>query len=317
LLFVATLFYQGNIMTKKVEIICHSKHLMYETEIATVTFLGFPYRCIQELATHRTNHPSAIANTSDSFDTTSDDQLVSINPFTENISRNSESSRAVPTPMLIERIMSDPYIPQWRKAQKGMQGGDQLSPSDRKELRDSWLKHRDNCVALAEAYYQMGVCKQDISALLLPFMRVDIIATGSGKAWQNFIKLRAHQDAHPDFANYAYELADLLQSSKPEILEPGEWHVPYGKEVLGTLGTTQSILAYSTIKCARFSYKGALSNVKLDLPEIHAKARKMFVDGHMSPFEHQVKCVLHQPYYDYKTLQKGWRNQRTLTEYPV
>lgn len=304
-------------MTKKVEIICHSKHALYGNDVATVTFLGFPYRCIQELATHRTNHPSAIANSADSFDIArSDDQLVSINPFTDKISRNSESSRAVPTPMLIERVMSDPYIPQWRSAQKGMQGGEQLPIGDRKALRDSWLRHRDNCVALAEAYYQMGVCKQDISALLLPFMRVDIIATGSGKAWSNFIKLRAHQDAHPDFANYAYDLADLLLTSKPQILEPGEWHIPYGKEVSNKLFDTQDLLKYSALKCARFSYKGTLSKIELNKNEIVIKANKLITDGHMSPFEHQVKAVECQPRDNYRTLEWGWFNQRTLIEYP-
>ena len=307
-------------MTKEVEIICHSKHSQYQTEVATVTFLAFPYRCIQELATHRTIHPSAIAGEEWQLvdtDYEAETQLVSINPFTENISRNSESSRAVPTPMLIERIMSDPYIPQWRKAQKGMQGGEQLCPGDRKKLRDSWLKHRDDCVALAEAFYLMGVCKQDISALLLPFMRVDIIATGSGMAWQNFIRLRAHQDAHPDFADYAYELEYLLQRSKPQILEPGEWHVPYGKEVTHKLFDTQAILKYSALKCARFSYKGALSKIELSVRDIVAKADKLLTDGHLSPFEHQAKAVEYHSRHNYRTLEMGWFNQRTLTEYPV
>lgn len=297
-------------MTKKVEVVCHSKHSMYGTEVATVTFSDFPYRCIQELATHRTNHPMAIASNDSS------DQLVSINPFTEDISRNSESSRAVPTPQLLERVMTNPYIPQWRAAQKGMQGGDQLNIRDRKALNKSWLEHRDNCVKLAEAYYQMGVCKQDISALLLPFMRIDIIATGSGKAWQNFIKLRAEQSAHPDFAAYAYELADLLQSSTPELLEPGEWHIPYGKEVINKIYFTQDILDYSVIRCARFSYKGALAKIDLGKTDINAKAKKLRDDGHMSPFEHQVKCVAHDTFIhrDYKTLEKGWINQRTVIE---
>lgn len=295
-------------MTKKVEIISHSKHSIYGTEVVTVTFSDFPYRCIQELATHRTNHPMAIASNDFS------DQLVSINPFTKDISRNSESSRAVPTSQLIERVMSNPYIPQWRSAQRGMQGGDMLSRCNRKSLNKSWLEHRDNCVKLAQAYSQIGVCKQDVSALLLPFMRIDIIATGSGKAWQNFIKLRADQAAHPDFAAYAYELADLLQVSNPDILEPGEWHVPYVKEAIKTLSTPQDLLDYSVIKCARFSYKGALAKIELSKADLNAKVKKLRDDGHRSPFEHQVMCVEHFPSHDYKTLQKGWFNQRTLIE---
>jgi len=287
---------------------------MYGTEVLTVAFYGFPYRCIQEIATHRTIHPSAVDG-GEWEDSQPEPVVASVNPFTENISRNSESSRAVPIPQLIERVINDPYVPQWRSAQKGMQGGDLLDFYTRRSLIDSWLTHRDNCVRLAQDYYDMGVCKQDISAILLPFMRIDIIATGSGKAWQNFIKLRAHQDAHPDFANYAYELADLIQISKPEILDPGEWHIPYGKEALDKkLSTTKSILDYSTIKCARFSYQGALAKIDLDKTDIAAKAKKLYSDGHMSPFEHQVKCVLHQPYYNYKTLQKGWRNQRTILD---
>lgn len=302
-------------MTKKVEIICHSKHAQYGTAVFTVAFYGFPYRCIQEIATHRTIHPSAVAGGEwgDTDYTQPEPVLASVNPFTEDVSRNSESSRAVPIPQLIERVANEPYVPQWRSAQKGMQGGDLLDADTRRSLRDSWLAHRDNCVRLAQTYYNMGVCKQDISALLLPFMRVDIIATGSGKAWQNFIALRAHQDAHPDFANYAYELADQIRFSKPQILESGEWHIPYGKEALDKKITiTTNILDYSVIKCARFSYKGALSQINLDKTDLYTKARKLQSDGHLSPFEHQVKCVLHHPYYDYKTLQKGWLNQRTL-----
>lgn len=295
---------------------------MYGTEVITVTFNDFPYRCIQELATHRTIHPMANTDASTSepscavADESIDHSLVSINPFTEDISRNSESSRAVPTPQLIERVMSNPYIPQWRSAQKGMQGGELLNISARKALRESWLDHRDDCVALAQAYYDIGLCKQDISALLLPFMRIDIIATGSGKAWENFIKLRADQAAHPDFASYAYELSDLLRSSKPDIIEPGEWHIPYGKEVIDDLTDIQSILNYSTIKCARFSYKGALAKIDLDKTDIVAKAKKLSDDGHLSPFEHQAKAVEYDSRHNYRTLEMGWFNQRTLIEYP-
>lgn len=290
--------------SRTVKVLAHSKHYQTGSEVATVLFAGFPYRCIQEIATHRMLRPMAKP--------LYDCYLEPINPFGEEVSRNSASSRAIPTLKVISQIEVDPYIPEWRAAKKGMQGGELLPDLDRQLLTEQWLEYKDKATKMALWAFETGACKQDVCAYLLPFMRVDIIATATADSWQHFIDLRAHEDAHPDFAWFAYKLKNELARSQPNGVGFLGWHMPFTDDLPD--GTSLSDkLAVSSVRAARISY----GNEKLFLPfpikEAIAKRAALIDNKHMSPLEHQVQAVVPNNT-DYKNLAAGWRSQRALVE---
>jgi thymidylate synthase ThyX len=295
-------------MQNQTEIVAFSQHPS-GNRLATAIFHGLPYRVIQELATHRKLRPQA------TIDSSENSELVPINPFTEQVSRNSESSRAVPIKKAIEKIMADTYVPQWRSHQKGMQGGDLLPETARSRSTALWLEARDRAIATAQELCELGVCKQDVSAVLLPFMRISVIATATVKSWQHFIKLRADAAAHPDLAHYAYELADQLNNLTPKYLNRGDWHIPLITDEVGrSLTKLQDKLTLSAVRCARISYGTEAMEKSSDLDSLRERENQLKNDLHLTPFEHQVKCV--DPVLDlnWRNLEPGWVSQRSLIE---
>src|ERR671924_441967 len=66
------------------------------------------------------------------------------------LSRNSARSRAIPVAKLIQRVLDDPWIPDYiGKNQKGMQAGEALTDSERAEAVAGWLDMRDKAVRAA------------------------------------------------------------------------------------------------------------------------------------------------------------------------
>ena len=105
-------------------------------------------------------------------------------------SRNSASSRAIPSERLIAAIMSAPFIPQWTAANKGMVAAGLLNPAQAMAADSVWLSARDAAVHAAQALADLGVAKQDANRLLEPFMFTTIIATANERAWRWLFGLR-------------------------------------------------------------------------------------------------------------------------------
>jgi len=100
-------------------------------------------------------------------------------------SRNSASSRAIPTSKLIERVLKDPAIPlEWGKNKAGMSASDVLSPDLAQEAEHVWLGARDAAVANAQRLLDLDVHKQELNRLLEPFLWHTVIV--SATEWKNF-----------------------------------------------------------------------------------------------------------------------------------
>src|SRR5436305_974681 len=66
-------------------------------------------------------------------------------------SRNSASSRAIPPEKLIERVRTDPFVPEtFNQRVKGMNVGDPLAAENQGYAREWWLSARDAAVDAAE-----------------------------------------------------------------------------------------------------------------------------------------------------------------------
>jgi hypothetical protein len=79
------------------------------------------------------------------------------------LSRNSASSRAIPTEKIVERVLADPFVPDFNKRVKGMGVGDPLNERDAKAARKSWLLARDDAVKAAKTLMRLDVDKSRVN----------------------------------------------------------------------------------------------------------------------------------------------------------
>jgi hypothetical protein len=203
-------------------------------------------------------------------------------------SRNFRSSRAVPVTKLIEEVRESPYEPaQWLKNQPGMQATEPMGTVEAAEARITWRNGAKLAADTAERLLKAGAHKQWANRVLEPYLYVHGVVTAT--EWSNFFELRDHEDAQPEIQTLAKAIRSAIDESDPEILEPGQWHLPfvtdYEKEWLD-LETQKKI---SVARCARTSYlthDGAKPTVVKDLHLYHdlVGARPL----HASPAEHQA-----------------------------
>jgi hypothetical protein len=204
-------------------------------------------------------------------------------------SRNSRSSRAVPVAKMLEEVKKHPVVPiHWGAAQKGMQARDEVSPDLQERAQHEWLLGRDRAIETAEEMLALGLHKQVINYLLMPYTWITVVA--SATSWTNFFALRCHRDAHPSMQRIAGLMLRAYLASQPVPLAAGEMHLPYvlpsEKENFDHI----SLKAMATARCARVSLK-PFDKDRAD-PEddlrLYNGLKQGAGDGigHWSPFEH-------------------------------
>lgn len=208
-------------------------------------------------------------------------------------SRNSASSRAIPTERLLTMVDQNPFIPEsWGSNQAGMQAGVDLSEMDAAQARMKWLEARDEAVRHVRSLYELKVHKQLANRLLEPWMWTTVIVTSS--TYENFFKLRCHPAAQPEIRKIADMMRDLYEGNTPRQLYAEEWHLPLVPlEDQGVEGVSEGHgweinAMISAARCARVSY--TKHEAQKDLDDDMALAKRLSESGHWSPFEHQAKA---------------------------
>jgi hypothetical protein len=224
------------------------------------------------------------------------------------LSRNASSSRATPIKTLIANIKADTAIPiHWGAHQKGMQADEECNEEilkylpmleenntdkigfTRKRLtrEEAWIEARNRAIDVAEAYDAAGYHKQIVNRILEPFSHISVIATAS--SWDNFFHLRADPDAQPEIGVLAETMLKEMIASKPTLLKPNEWHLPYvTAHELNTMSNDQ-LVKISVARCARVSYlthDGETPELAKDL-ELYDRLVGS-TPLHASPAEHQA-----------------------------
>lgn len=209
-------------------------------------------------------------------------------------SRNAASSRAIPVSKMIDLVESNTAKPiHWGKNQPGMSAKEELNAEEGTMI---WLQAMKSAVEYANRYAFAGYHKQLVNRILEPFTMIKVVCTAT--EFDNFFWLRNHPDAQPEIAELARLMWEEYSTSKPNLLHPNEWHVPYVKFDVISRGyfldlddkqewlTLEDALAVSSSCCAQVSYR------RLD--DSLEKARDIFqrlVESkpvHASPFEHQA-----------------------------
>lgn len=227
-------------------------------------------------------------------------------------SRNSASSRAIPTMKMIKQVLDNPYVPSyWGAYQSGMQAHTEMN--DVEEAKKNWIDGSVSAVNTAmtllfggdwkNAVDKFGVGgaftlfdlgkvspnqnsphKQIVNRVLEPYLWHTVIV--SSTEYSNFFNLRADEDADPAIQQLAYTMKKAYESSLPEPVEVGEWHMPLIREEdISEHRSTNSLKKISSARCARVSYltHDGKRDHRADL-ELYRK----LVTGkpHASPLEH-------------------------------
>ena len=197
-------------------------------------------------------------------------------------SRNSASSRAIPTSKLLERLEADPAVPlEWGRNKAGMSASETLVGDEAEEAKRIWLHARDDAVAHARQLLELKVHKQELNRILEPFLWHTVIVTAT--EWDNFFELRCSPNAQPEIRAAAVAMREAIDASRPRDVALGEWHTPLVQEdERGLDGETRKRI--SAARCARVSYltHDGKREISKDL-ELYERLR---ADRHLSPFEH-------------------------------
>lgn len=208
------------------------------------------------------------------------------------LSRNSASSRAIPTEKQIEKVMAEPFVPDFNRRVTGMGVGEALSERDNRRMQAKWLAARESAVKAAQQFLEVD--KSRANRLLEPFMWHTAIV--SATEWENFYNLRDHPAAQPEFRKIAGMMRVTQAAHDAKQLDWGEWHLPLVyDEDLEDVPYEKFPAEVSAGRCARVSYDRQHDD---DHPQDAAERwRKLANCGHWSPGEHPARAV---DLYEYK-----------------
>lgn len=167
-------------------------------------------------------------------------------------SRNSASSRAIPTRTQLLRVLEDPALPvEFGANQRGMQAGEPLAGDELGQAHAAWLRARDAAVDAAGDLLELGVHKQVVNRLLEPFMWHTVIVTATD--WDGFWQQRCSPLAQPEINLAATAMRVAFDASVPVPLPDGAWHTPYVRPDEADL-PVETRMRISAARCARVSY---------------------------------------------------------------
>ena len=223
-------------------------------------------------------------------------------------SRNSSSSRAIPFNKMVDMVKNYPFIPiKFQKDHKGMQGFEYYDGEDHNKCVQDWLKARDLALEAALGF-RLPVTKQLRNRLLEPFMWQTVIVSATD--FENFFRLRLHEDTEIHFQDLAEKMLIAYNNSNPKLLSHGEFHIPFGDNIddnrLQSL-ISEGIIENNSIenlkikiaiaRCARVSYLNF--NGKDDyVADIELYNRLIGqIPRHMSPAEHVAMALDSDEYF--------------------
>lgn len=235
------------------------------------------------------------------------------------------SSRAVPVSKNLEEVRSDelragPVF--WGAEQRGMQSGEELPDIDENDPSktlgrskqyaiNTWRQAAKAAAYSAENLMNAGVHKSIVNRLLEPFLHVNVLVTSCAPGLLNFFGLRLDKAAQPEIKALAEGMWKVWNESKPKLLKPGMWHLPFfndedGIEVnkldtwVEATGQPKVELArrISTARCARLSYTSFETNKRSTIEE-DLKLYDRLIGSkpiHASPAEHQATPDMYERY---------------------
>lgn len=235
------------------------------------------------------------------------------------LSKNASSSRAIPVLTMLKQVRENPAFPvRFGAANAGMQDKgvhasyvllpdpDDLGGFYFATNEDAWRESANHAANLAEAFHDAGYAKQICNRLIEPFQMMKVVMTAT--ELNNFFWLRDHDAADPTIAQLARVIKAAYDASKPTVLQPGEWHVPYYNTgfwiphhttedgvVRDVFGNDQDhALVISASCCAQVSYRkldDTIEKARGVVARLNLKGEEPDQPVHASPLEHQATPI--------------------------
>jgi hypothetical protein len=156
------------------------------------------------------------------------------------LARNAHSSRAIPFDKMVEQLKGKPV--RFGQANKGMQDkgeefdapvkGHKYEPrfytDDGQEWhtpQQAWELAKRDAIKWSRRFYEAGYHKQVYNRLTEPFQMIKAVV--SATEWDNYYWLRDDVAADPTLHDLASTMRKAHEQSVPQLLQPGEWHLPY------------------------------------------------------------------------------------------
>jgi thymidylate synthase ThyX len=216
-------------------------------------------------------------------------------------SRNSASSRAIPSEKIRQRVNDDMAYPlSWGRNERGMQSSKALDLAEETVAKQLWYETGDESLRINSLLDDLGLHKQVANRILEPYMWHTAIITAT--EWDNFFHQRCHPDAQPEMKALADAMQLAYYTNEAIVkLSYGSWHLPYiNTEDFQDVGAryaddemdahdTRSFITailrkVSVARCARVSY--LTQNGKRDIEKDIELFERLTQGGHWSPFEH-------------------------------
>ncbi len=200
-------------------------------------------------------------------------------------SRNSASSRAIPTSRFRSIVKTEPAIPVFFGANKpGMQATEEVT--DVEAHRAMWLDAIDAAAEWHAKAEQLGLHKQLNNRPLEFALFTQVLITATD--WLNFFALRCHSAAQPEMQAAADTMLHAYVNSEPDSLSVGEWHMPFYTDQMEEL-THEDKIKVCVARAARTSYYNF--DGKVNFVEDLRLHDSLLASGHLSPFEHVAMCL--------------------------
>ncbi len=203
------------------------------------------------------------------------------------LSKNSASSRAIPVWKQIAKVRENPAIPiVFPAEQKGMQGGQTLSEDAHLAAEATWRTAAKKAAGIAEDLVAQGVHKSVTNRVLEPFLMHTAVITGT--SFENFFAQRVSPLAQPEIREVATAMKFVMDHSEPQILEKGQWHLPYiDAETADQHQDDVDVLTKrSAARCARVSYLTHDGQKSLEADTALWDTLTTSEPPHWSPLEH-------------------------------
>jgi len=205
-------------------------------------------------------------------------------------SRNSASSRAIPTARLVEQVRSNPVTPlRWLANEPGMVGRSELAGDALAIAAHRWTRAADYAAEYAERLAEVGLHKQYANRVI--GWALNITTLLSATSWTDWDRQRLPDDAQPEIQELARQIKAARDGSTPRVLEAGAWHMPYVDELeVDTMLADGVDPRYvSAARCGRVTLGRAGSS--RTWAEDEKRGEGFRAAGHMSPLEHVAQAV--------------------------
>jgi hypothetical protein len=224
------------------------------------------------------------------------------------LSRNYQSSRAIPILRQLEQIANDPAMPvYYGKDQAGMVAGEELEGRDLELAKMIILGMRDACLNGVKQLHKLNLHKQVSNRYVEPWMWTKGVITATHKDFKAMFKLRRHFAAQPEIKALFDVIYEAIEGSTPETLKPGQWHLPYvhtyfegGKQHFTSQSDEKEVSLVTAIKIssscvAQVSYRKLNDSLEKALTVydmLNLPVEGVYPDDppHFSPTEHIAKA---------------------------